>query len=527
MKEYIKKLKLNNLEEKGKFAITIGIFDGLHRGHNLLIDELINQSLVNNLDSGIITFEKDFPKNLKNISSFILTFEEKKEFLTHKGLDFMFILPFNMGVKNLSPEDFINLILEIIPISCICVGSNFTFGKNKIGNIEKLINFEERYGFKVKVIPLAEDNGTVISSSYIRNLLLEGKISLANKLLGYKYFIKGTVIKGENLGSKIGFPTLNISFDKEKLIPKNGIYKGKVKIRDKIYNAGIYIGTRPTFNGDEVRIEAHLIDFSENLYGEEVEITFEEYLRPDQKFNSTDELIKQIEKDIETICKMVEEEEKQSKIITIDGTASSGKTTIAKLIAQKFGFDYIESGALYRSVGYLAKEMNLYNEADIVSYLINHPLYFNWDGKIFRVYNSERELTQLIKNEEVGKLASFVGTLPKVREILTDWQRENLKKIKKGLVVEGRDSGTLVFPRANLKLFVNANLRIRAQRRAQELGENNIERIIQLLKERDKQDITREVAPLRFPLNGYFIDNSYSSLEEIYNKILSLYVRSL
>lgn len=521
-----KGIRLNNIELKDKITITIGVFDGLHRGHTSIIDELINYSLINNTNSGILTFDMTFTKNLKNVNSFILSSEEKKNFLTYKGFDFMYTLSFTDEIKNLPPDNFIKFLIENLPISCICVGSNFTFGKDRKGDPEKLIKLGEDLGFHVKIISLERDENNIISSSYIRELLLQGNLSLANKMLGYKYFITGVVVKGDNLASKLGFPTINIDYDKDKLIPKTGIYKGKVKIKDKIYDAAIYIGKRPTVNGKEIRIEAHVIGVYDNLYGERVEIAFEEFLRPEKKFNSLEELKKQVERDIELIKEM-KNTEKNNQVITIDGTASSGKTTIAKFLAKNLNFDYIDSGALYRGVGYICKEKNLNDEIEIVNYLRTNPITFRWDGETFRIYHMSKELTGLIRSEEIGRLASFVGTLPKVREILTDWQRKYISQIQRGIVLEGRDSGTVVFPDARLKLFINANLFIRAQRRANELKESNIEKVILALKDRDNQDINRKIAPLRFPSRGYFIDNSNISLEEVYRKILFLYMIAL
>lgn len=524
--KHLEKIKLNDIELKEKIALTIGVFDGLHRGHTLITDEVINHSLVNGTNSGILTFDMTFTKNLKNVSSFILSYDEKKKLISYKGFDFMYTLPFNDDIKNLSPEDFINLLTENFPISCICVGNNFAFGKNRIGTPEKLMEIGEKLGFEVRIISLEKDENIIISSSHIRDLLSEGNITLANKMLGYKYFITGLVIRGDNLASKLGFPTINIHYDKNKLIPKIGIYKGKVKIADRIHSAAIYVGKRPTVNGKEIRVEAHIIGFYDDLYGEQVEIVFEEFIRPEIKFNSLEDLKKQIIKDIELINEM-EKNENRKQVITIDGTAGSGKTTIARFLAKKFNFDYIDSGALYRGIGYISKEKNLNNEMEIISYLTLNPIRFKWDGENFRIYYLDKELTHLIRSEDIGKLASFVGTMPKVREIVTKWQRDHISKTNRGLILEGRDSGTIVFPEAKLKIFVNANLFVRAQRRAKELKENNIEKIILALKERDKQDINRKIAPLRFPPKGYFIDNSNSALEDIYNKVLFLYMIAL
>ncbi|HOP95308.1 MAG TPA: bifunctional riboflavin kinase/FAD synthetase [Dictyoglomaceae bacterium] len=527
LKDLIKIQKLNGLEKEPKFTVTIGVFDGIHLGHSAIISELRSNALVNNYSSAVVTFDENYPKTFKNLSSFLLTYEEKKEFLSLKGVDFLVVLPFISEIKNLNPEEFISSLKETIPFSCICVGENFRFGRGREGDASQLIRLGEEFNFEVKVIPSESFEESFISSSKIRELISSGEIVKANKFLGYKYFLRGIVKKGSNIGSKLGFPTINVEVNNMKLIPKEGIYKGKVKVKDDIYDAAIYIGTRPTFNGRALRIEAYILDFSEIVYREKVELVFEEYIRESKKFDTEKELRDQIERDTKVINDKIKEEKLRKRIITIDGTAGSGKSTIAKLLAQRFGLYYIDSGALYRSVGWIANRFNLWEEEDLIKVLEKKPINFLWDGENFKVFFERTDISSEIRSLDAGINASRVGVMSRLREILTLWQRESLNYVENGIVLEGRDSGTIVFPQADMKLFISADIHIRAERRAKDLGESNIEKVIKSLKERDIKDINRSSDPLRIPKEAYFIDTTSITVEEAYSQILSIWLKCL
>lgn len=521
LENYISKIKLNNLEEKEGFAITIGVFDGLHKGHQLILKELRNIAFENNLNSAVISFEDYFSKNIKELSEFILTKEEKEEFLSHFGIDYLFLIKFFLKLKQLSPEEFIKELLNIIPVKYICVGENFRFGFKRSGDINTLKELGSFYKFDVISLPLFRENEEILSSSIIRRFLKEGKVGKVKEMLGYYYFLRGKIIEGEKLGRKIGFPTANIKTYGEKLYPSNGIYRGEIIIDDKFYTSAIYIGTKPTFNYQERILEAHILDYNEDLVGKNVEIIFKEFIREEKKFPNIEALKDQISRDIEYIRKKREE---NFYIITIDGPAGSGKTTIAKLLAKSLNFDYLDSGALYRSVGWLAREKNLNSEEDIIELIKEKPFEWTWNGENFKIYYKGKELSNIIRTNEIGDEASKIGNMPKIREILTLWQRDYLKKIKKGLILEGRDSGTVVFPSANLKLYITANLKTRAERRAKELGEDS-EKVLKSIKERDKRDRERVYSPLRIPRDAFLIDTSSLSPKDVLQKIISLFVK--
>ncbi|MCS7202159.1 MAG: bifunctional riboflavin kinase/FAD synthetase [Dictyoglomus sp.] len=521
LENYISKIKLNNLEEKKEFAITIGVFDGLHRGHQAILRELRKIAFENNLNSAVLSFEDSFSKNIKELSEFLLTNKEKEEFLSLLGLDYFFLIKFFPGLKKLTPEDFIKEILKLVSVKYICVGENFRFGYERRGDLEILRKLGSIYKFEVISFPLLREKEEVLSSSLIRKFLKEGNVEKAKKMLGYSFFIRGKIVEGEKLGRKIGFPTANIMPHEKKLFLSNGIYRGKIIIDDKFYTSAIYLGTKPTFNYHDRILEVHILDYNENIVGKEVEITFEEFIREERKFSSVEALKKQILRDIEYI-----KEKKEGKIyiITIDGPAGSGKTTIARLLAKSLNFDYLDSGALYRAVGWLAKQENLIYEEDILEIIKEKPFKWEWDGESFKISYKGREISKIIKTDEIGNEASKIGGMPKIRQILTMWQREYFEQIKKGLVLEGRDSGTVVFPNADLKLYITANLKTRAERRAKEL-EENFEKVLNSIKERDKRDTERIYSPLKIPQDAFIIDTSNSYPEDILKKIISLFVK--
>ncbi|MCX7941696.1 MAG: (d)CMP kinase, partial [Dictyoglomaceae bacterium] len=179
---------------------------------------------------------------------------------------------------------------------------------------------------------------------------------------------------------------------------------------------------------------------------------------------------------------------------------------------------------LYRSVGWLAKEKNLTSEEDILEIIREKPFEWKWDGENFKIYYKGEDLSKIIRTNEMGNEASKIGNMPKIREILTLWQRDYLKKIKNGLVLEGRDSGTVVFPSANLKIYITANLKIRTERRAKELGEDP-RKVLNSIIERDKRDSERAYSPLKIPKDAFLIDTSNLSPNDALLKIISLFIK--
>ena len=284
--------------------VTIGIFDGVHIGHKSLLNKLKEVSHNVNGETTIITLwphPRIFFNQLENFGLLTLL-DEKIKIVENLGIDNLIIIEFNEKIANLNYEKFLTdyLIKRIDPCYVI-VGNNHHFGKNREGNINKLKEFSEYYGFKLEIVNISYLNNFKVSSTTIRNLLINGDIKNANLLLGYEYFIKGTVIKGSGIGKKIGFPTANIKIDDYKLKPQNGVYAVKVEIDTNCYYGMMNIGYRPTINEQkhELTLEVNIFDFQSDIYEKEIIVKFIEKLRDEQKFQSKEKLINQLYKDKE------------------------------------------------------------------------------------------------------------------------------------------------------------------------------------------------------------------------------------
>jgi riboflavin kinase / FMN adenylyltransferase len=237
--------------------------------------------------------------NLNSEVKLLNTIDEKTLLLKKLGLQHLIIHPFDEAFANFSAEEFVSKILvKKLNIQKIIIGHDHRFGKNRAANIDDLIIFGQQYNFDVEQISAQEIEEVSVSSTKIREALLDGNIILANNYLGYEYFFSGKVVKGKQLGRTIGFPTANIQVDEEyKLIPKNGVYIVKSSIDDKIHFGMMNIGTRPTVDGKNLTIEVYFFDFEKDIYDTSVTVTILDRIRDEKKFDSFDDLKKQIEKD--------------------------------------------------------------------------------------------------------------------------------------------------------------------------------------------------------------------------------------
>ncbi len=286
-----------------KTIITIGTFDGVHIGHTKILEKIIQIAKELDCESLVLTFFPHPRMVLQEKTSVKLlhTMEEKKAMLQKIGIDNLIIHPFNKEFSQLSAEEFVKeILIDQLQIQKIIIGHDHRFGRNRTADINDLISFGKKYGFEVEQISAQEIDEIAVSSTKIRNALLDGTISLANEYLGYNYFFSGTVVQGQQLGSKIGFPTANIHIKEDyKLIPKNGVYIVKSYLNEELIYGIMNIGNRPTVNGLNKTIEVHFLDFDKDLYGQEITIEVVEFIREEQKFDSIDALKNQIQKDKE------------------------------------------------------------------------------------------------------------------------------------------------------------------------------------------------------------------------------------
>jgi riboflavin kinase/FMN adenylyltransferase len=282
--------------------LTIGSFDGVHRGHQKLIKKLVVGAHTANAPAVVLTFYPHPAVTLRGRgdSNYLTSPEERAALLGELGVDVVITHPFNQEVAATSARDFMNTLQAHLNIRQLWVGHDFALGRNRQGDVPSLHRLGEEFGFSLNEIPVFEVEGEVVSSSHIRWLLMEGLVEKANRLLGRPYQIKGKVEIGDGRGHALGFPTANLSTWAGHLQPASGVYVSRATVNGVVWGAVTNVGVRPTFEASSVptRVETHLLDFNGDLYGEEMELTFLARLRPEQKFSTIEELIAQIQSDI-------------------------------------------------------------------------------------------------------------------------------------------------------------------------------------------------------------------------------------
>ena len=283
-------------------VLTLGMFDGIHIGHQAIISQL-NQ-IAGNIhgESVLLTFEPHprvvLGKGAEDLE-LLTTLEEKIDLLEKAGLQNLIFHPFTKEFADLSSEEFVKeLLVDEIGIHTIVIGYDHHFGKNRQGNFQQLHEFSKKYGFNCIKIEEVRSNGNHISSTQIRNALWEGNLEFAHKGLGRNFTLNGKVVHGDKIGRTLGFPTANLEIEKYKLIPKNGVYVVKVQLGNESFKGLLSIGTRPTVtNSDEKRVEVYLLDFDQSIYGEILNLELIEFIREDMKFDTLEELVKQMNAD--------------------------------------------------------------------------------------------------------------------------------------------------------------------------------------------------------------------------------------
>lgn len=300
-------LSLEDLPIEGGSCITIGGFDGVHLGHQELIKEVKYYSETKGIHSVLVTFDIPPQVVLKGWDKGLLTpIEEKLMILKEYNLDFVLILKFDEKLKNMEAKEFIEeIMLKKLHAKAWVLGHNHHFGKGREGNAIYLIENIKKWPFFVTVVPPILWEGEAITSSLIREECLKGRIERTNKFLGRPYFLYGKVVHGDGRGHLTGIPTANIEVNPLKLLPKRGTYASFVHFKEKRLRGVTNIGVRPTFGGDRVIPEIHVLDFEGNLYGENLKVELIEYLREEVKFNSLSHLKKQIEEDIKRAREML------------------------------------------------------------------------------------------------------------------------------------------------------------------------------------------------------------------------------
>ena len=298
-------LHLHSLNELSlsKTHITIGVFDGVHRGHQEIIRALTKGAKKSGATSLVISFYPHPAAVLGKRSNvkYLSLPTEKAELLKAVGVDILLTHPFNQEIAKLSPQNFMAKIQARLKLEKLLIGYDFTLGKNRQGNAAYLKQLGLEKGYTVQAFSPISSTGAIVSSSRVRDSLLCGEVRAAHQLLARPYTLIGSVIRGDGRGRKINIPTANISTNAEKIVPKKGVYACWASVQGKKYPAVTNIGIHPTFTPDkeEPNIETHILDFNEDIYKQELKLEFIERLRDEKKFASVETLLKQIAEDIE------------------------------------------------------------------------------------------------------------------------------------------------------------------------------------------------------------------------------------
>lgn len=296
---------LAEIKRNEKSVITLGTFDGLHLGHQQIVNEVIRKSHQIDGRNFLLTFEPHPRKVISgsNNVKLLTTLDEKIEILEKLGLENLFVINFTKEFSRQSPEDFVKkYLVEGIGMKEIVIGYDHHFGKERDGNSELLQKLGKEFNFSATIIPEFSSDGETVSSTKIRNALLTGDVAAAAKMLGRLYSFKGVIVRGDGRGRKLGFPTANISVeDQDKLIPAKGIYAAECMVENEKHFGLLSLGSRPTFHEDgDVIPEFYIFDFDKDIYDQVMQVNLVEKIRDEEKFNSVDELIIQMKKDEET-----------------------------------------------------------------------------------------------------------------------------------------------------------------------------------------------------------------------------------
>ena len=301
-----------DITQRVETVVTLGNFDGLHLGHRKLINKTIELANENNMKSVVFSFYPHpmFTFSNRKYNALIMSPDEKMMSIDEIGIDLYIEYPFDENFASMGAEEFaVDIIFKKLKCKILVVGENYKFGAGQTGDCNMLEKFGAEYGVKIVNVPSVMYENERVSSTRIREALMNKNIELANRLLTVPYFIYGEVVKGKQLGRTIGFPTINIIADRHKLFPPNGVYATKSCYNGKYYYGVTNVGINPTVNGNKKIVETYLFDFKKIIYGDYIKTHIFKFIRPEQKFPGIDELQKQLANDAESAEKYFETEE--------------------------------------------------------------------------------------------------------------------------------------------------------------------------------------------------------------------------
>jgi riboflavin kinase/FMN adenylyltransferase len=290
--------------------LSVGTFDGVHRGHRALLEPMATGAHAAGVQAAVVTFFPHPAVVLRGLQTpyYLTSPDERAALLGQAGIDVVVTLEFNHSLAALSAHDFVSMLSRHLGLRQIWAGADFALGHNREGNLAMLERIGEELGYSIHVVEPLSQGERPISSSQVRALLAEGNVREAGELLGRRYTVSGPVVHGDGRGHSIGIPTANIQTWEQKILPANGVYACRVLRRGERLRAVTNVGVRPTFEDvtPRPRVEAHLLDFNQDLYGQQLELEFVEHLRPEEKFASVPALLEQIHKDIQHAAEVLE-----------------------------------------------------------------------------------------------------------------------------------------------------------------------------------------------------------------------------
>jgi riboflavin kinase/FMN adenylyltransferase len=296
-------------DDVGRSVVTIGVFDGVHRGHRALLERAVRAAKDADALSVVVTFDPHPAKVVGRPVPLLLgNLHQRARLLGAAGIDRMFVLPFTREVSQWTPEEFVQrLLVDTLHAVHVVVGENFRFGHKQTGDVALLQSQGEKFGVSVEALPLLTGDDAPVSSTWIRGRIAAGDVAAAARGLGRAYTVDGPVVRGNGRGKPMGYPTANVEVAEEVAVPADGVYAGYlVRVaRDERLPAAISVGTNPTFDGTERRVEGFVLDADLDLYGEHVAIEFTEWLRGMVRFDSVDELIEQMGQDVEQVRRIL------------------------------------------------------------------------------------------------------------------------------------------------------------------------------------------------------------------------------
>lgn len=295
--------ELRHSATPGEHAIAIGVFDGVHCGHMALVERLLEEAAKRELGAGIITFHPHPVSVIRPDTpmAYLESLEHRVELLRGLGVDFVSVLQFTSELQQVAAADFTQLLVEEVGMRLLIAGPDLRIGRRGEGTLDVIREIGAEQGFEVVTIDFmpAPDDGERVSSTRVREALDEGRMEDVSRLLGRDFSLRGPVLRGQERGRTLGFPTLNVGVSADRLLPPDGVYVTRALVGSEVYQACTNIGTQPTFEGTERRIETHLLDFDGDLYGEVVVIELLHRLRAEQKFDGVDALVAQIRRDVD------------------------------------------------------------------------------------------------------------------------------------------------------------------------------------------------------------------------------------